>query len=94
MNTLYEMLDIDIPVRLEDGVYFCGDNIYRNQEYAKKVMELQQIVDSLERNYELLTMKERYLKCEQAIFLARQEQDIIKEEFKEYVEGIRNEKHS
>lgn len=94
MNTLYKMLDIYIPVRLEDGIYYCGDNIYYNQEYAKKVMELQQIVDSLERNYELLTMKERYLKCEQAILLARREQDTIKEEFKQYVEGIRNEKHS
>lgn len=89
MNILYEMLGIDVVIRLENGIYYCGDNMCKNQEYAKNVVELQRLVDSLEKTYELLTIKERYLKCEKAIFDANLEKEAIKEKFKEYVDSVR-----
>lgn len=42
------ILGIDIPVSIKNGIYYCDDRPYRDQQYAKKVYELQKYIDGLD----------------------------------------------
>ena len=42
------ILGIDIPVSIKNGIYYCDDRPYRDQQYAKRVYELREYVDGLD----------------------------------------------
>ena len=87
MNTLYKMLDIDIPIEFRDGLYYCNNTLYRDQLYAKKVYKLQKFVDSIANDTEVIEFINKYEHSHNIIMNEMLNKLTLSHEFKEFVKA-------
>jgi len=84
------MLDIDIPIEFKNGFYWCGDNLYRDQGYAKEAYKIQKFVDSVENTNRVNEFKNNYLNICSIIESEKLNKENLKKNFKRYIkEDIR-----